>query len=422
MDIFSCAASCFALLEVVKKLKEYASKIKNAQKEWQSYIFALDSLVHIQTEVDKLSKESLLGDDLIVEVRQQSLVSVCHSHLRSITEDAESMLQKFDQEEADYKQGRRWLKLRRFGRRLRFVIDAEKIQDHFQSVERAKSSLNLAIAIAMLRRNHAGHSESKGAVRDLGKSLQPAINGLITSFSAHSEDFKEFREKMRKSMRKMERPIVNHYVRHTAPDLGVERSRTPNSGHSNRKRRKRRKRATRRTLSTYSSQEYSNPPKPDSSSASPPGPPQCNESSSSLASNLSDKFAPSVTVPTRSLDGDVENSHGDNLSLFSRNATDISGLSGSGSNNTGTSYTSAIRMEGVLQAIVPDSTEIENCWRDSERNLQFCVDHLSEDDDGQLLLLKEPCTLMPSYRGAQRKKTAIFYRESSTESTVIRTM
>lgn len=252
------------------------------------------------------------------------------------------------------------------------------------------TSINDEVGSCILR-----HSESKGAVRDLGKSLQPAINGLITSFSAHSEDFKEFRKRMRKSMRKMERPIVNHYVRHTAPDFGVERSRTPNSGHSNRKRRKRRKRATRRTLSTYSSQEYSNPPKPDSSSASPPDPPQCNESSSSLASNLSDKFAPSITVPTRSPDGDVENTHGDNLSLFSRNATDISGLSGSGSNNTGISYTSAIRMEGVLQAIVPDSTEIENCWRDSERNLQFCVDHLSEDDDGQLLLLKEPCTLMP---------------------------
>lgn len=66
------------------------------------------------------------------------------------------MLQKFDQEEADYKQGRRWLKLRRFGRRLRFVIDAEKIKEHFQSVEYAKSSLSLVLAITVLRQNDAG--------------------------------------------------------------------------------------------------------------------------------------------------------------------------------------------------------------------------------------------------------------------------
>lgn len=200
-------------------------------------------------------------------------------------------------------------------------------------------------------------------------------------------------------MLKMERPIVNHYIRHSAPDLGAERSRTPNSGRSNRKHRKhrkRRKRATRRTLSTsISSQESSNPSKPDLSSADPPDLAQCNANSSSLAPNLSDKFATSIIAPTRSLDGDKENSHGDDLSRFSRNATDISGISGSGSNDTGTSYTSAIRMKGDLQAIVPDSIEIENCWRDSEKNLQVCVEHLSEEDDGQLLILKEPCTFMP---------------------------
>ncbi|KAH7128046.1 hypothetical protein B0J13DRAFT_627761 [Dactylonectria estremocensis] len=143
MDVLGAAASCLALVQAIKKLGEYGSRLKNAPKEWDRYIFGLDGLVHIYTDVERMSKNVVLNGESL------GLVSTCVENLTKLTDDAEDMIKTFRATEDGHKKAKTWLRLG-FKRRLHFVIDTQQIKDQFEAVEHAKSSFNLALVITIL--------------------------------------------------------------------------------------------------------------------------------------------------------------------------------------------------------------------------------------------------------------------------------
>ncbi|KAH7177050.1 hypothetical protein EDB81DRAFT_875828 [Dactylonectria macrodidyma] len=243
MEAFGAAASCLALIKAIKTLREYGFRLKNAHKDWGRYIFALDSLVHIQTDVEKISK------GIGLKAESSKLVSACTETLMKATTDAEGMIETFRAAEHRHKKAKLWLRLG-VRHRMRFVIESGQIKDQFEAVEQAKSTLNLALVITTLRQGDSRATDIATAVHNLENTFKPTMEKLTASFSAQSQEFDRYRAELKKEMENMSRPIINYYGGRSKTILNAEMAPSVGYGRKRRKRRKARRRCKERKSSS----------------------------------------------------------------------------------------------------------------------------------------------------------------------------
>lgn len=159
-------ASAVTMGEFAVKIKWFGSKVKCAPEDWERYWKGLEGLAHIQAVIIDVIKQIESPSNLSVNVngRSEGLLDFCNANLDIVRSDAQDLLKKFDL--MKYPKTKKFKTfLQKLRGRYLFVLKNEYIRDLIQGVEHAKSSLQVALAAAILSRTNSGHRETQVAIQ-----------------------------------------------------------------------------------------------------------------------------------------------------------------------------------------------------------------------------------------------------------------